>query len=644
MLLISWNVAGLSTTLQRIDKDYSAQSLQSSQTTSPSSVSSNAKANPDANKKLNSKHPKKKTNHAFSYFLKKHGSPDILCIQEHKIPHTQLSSRSEPYNCTDIEGYESFWSCCTDRTVKKGFNGVVTYAKIGTVQNATCAPFNDPTLDNQGRCVMTDHGSFVVFNVYVPCGGAMPLSYKMKFLNVLQRCMDVQRREKHKKVILVGDLNISHTGLDKHWRFRSVYVNSIIDEVEKYNLNKNQATNDNNKPSLPTSSLSPISKWKIDVTKHWKNIEKALSTIEAIPVTTKNITTGSTFEKFRARVTIRKGGETQESLRKVFIGKSESSPEECLYYFTYPKVVYFDVDLQKELIAREENVIPLDILYEVMSKIASVDWGTSTLEQIANSEDVLSHPSSSPTIGWLTDVIENNNMVDAFRFVHPNAKGRFTCWNQRTNARFENMGTRIDYTLVDKSIAKYINKDEDCNKLRCCNYPINKDKDTNNKSHNTDEAAFHAATASGQFQGAAYHGGGIADASTAALETQFLGDPHTGIIYTPPSYSDHIAVSLFLNHDDWHKQHFSTSLALDVKCPYTKKTQPHKSQTSISSFFGKSSSSSSPSSSTPSTSQEMKRKPSVKQGKAFSNKKTKNKNRVSSKNSILSHFTVGNTK
>jgi exonuclease III len=46
-------------------------------------------------------------------------------------------------------------------------DGVVTYAKIGTVQSADSTPLNDPELDNQGRCIMTDHGNFVLFNVYV---------------------------------------------------------------------------------------------------------------------------------------------------------------------------------------------------------------------------------------------------------------------------------------------------------------------------------------------------------------------------------------------------------------------------------------------------------------------------------------------
>lgn len=45
-------------------------------------------------------------------------------------------------------------------------------------------------------------------------------------------------------------------------------------------------------------------------------------------------------------------------------------------------------------------------------------------------------------------------------------------------------------------------------------------------------------------------------------------------------------MSLLLNNE-WDKEYVKCTLQLDSKCNQTKKTQPHKSQTSISSFFGK---------------------------------------------------------
>jgi hypothetical protein len=103
--------------------------------------------------------------------------------------------------------------------------------------------------------------------------------------------------------------------------------------------------------------------------------------------------------------------------------------------------------------------------------------------------------------------------------------------------------------------------------------------------HLTEEAALVAATANGRFQPVSFEGGGIQEASQEALDSQF-GAPHTGMIYTPPSFSDHIAVSLLL--DDGL---FQTDLLLDANDSSTKKSQPHKLQTSIASFFGSASTS-----------------------------------------------------
>lgn len=568
MFILSWNVAGLSTTLQRIQRDYNSQSVSY------------------RNKQQHKKREKLPQNHAFSYFLSRHGSPDIVCIQEHKISLSQLSSRSEMLGASTLEGYESFWSCCVDPQ-QKGFHGVCTYAKVGTVIAADAAPLGSSELDAQGRVCMTDHGCFVVFNVYAPSGGAMPLSYKMKFLNALRRVMRYQKEERGKKVILVGDLNIVHQREDTHWEYRSVHVDRILKEVREYQEAMNDSADGKKQHAYVPNNVvategvvkgdhfcshKSIPKWKLDLGKNWMKIAYALQTMEAVPVTTKNVATGTTFEKFRVRVRI-------DNKFTAFIGRVESTKEDALAYFCFPQRTYFDHDSKEERVSRDANVVSIDILGELMSKIAKVEWSSKELRSISEMDD--SCYKSSPPAHWLNEVLEEDKMVDAFRSSYPHAQGRFTCWNQHTNKRFENKGFRIDYTLLDRSMLDYI--DTGPNKsLRCCKYPSHKFDD--------EEAALHAATASGSFEGASYEGGGIATASQAALDTQF-DCPHTGIIYTPPSYSDHVAVSLLLK-SGWTQLHMPSKLVLDGKDLGTKKAQPHKSQKSISSFFANTSSSS----------------------------------------------------
>ena len=61
---------------------------------------------------------------------------------------------------------------------------------------------------------------------------------------------------------------------------------------------------------------------------------------------------------------------------------------------------------------------------------------------------------SSPARAWMRSFLKDQQLVDAFRLFHALDKHKYTCWNQQTGARLTNYGTRIDYILVDESIAR----------------------------------------------------------------------------------------------------------------------------------------------------------------------------------------------
>merc|ERR1719491_2655108 len=103
-------------------------------------------------------------------------------------------------------------------------------------------------------------------------------------------------------------------------------------------------------------------------------------------------------------------------------------------------------------------------------------------------------------------------MVDVFRKFYPEAEARFTCWSQFTNSRYSNEGGRIDFTIVDKALINHVEPLND-KPLRC-----GKELHPNPLG---EEAALMAATAGGLFQAGSFAGGGIADATKRALDTQF---------------------------------------------------------------------------------------------------------------------------
>jgi exonuclease III len=515
-------VAGLSTTAQRIHETYHAEaaSSMSMEMTKPSSFT-------------------QKTS-SLAYYMNRH-QIDIFCLQEHKISLSQLSHRSEPVRCSSPDGYESFWS----PTTPTGMNGVVTYARKGLTISATARPFTgeDDELNDQGRCIMTDHGEFCLFNVYAPCNGGHSVEDKMRFLHALRRAM----KDCKKPVILVGDLNITHRGIDKYWKDRTDVIEDILD---------NTCTN--------TDEI-----WKQEVVKAWPRILSALQTQKVVPTETTNPITGAKYSRYRLLCTL------PDTQQKIYLGKHESKPEYCQWSLHLMETTYVCPETGITKLSSKANTLSLSTLAELMAKIAGIVWDEQTLRTIADSIDGVC--LQNPPRRWLDTITEEDNMIDVFRYLYPTARGRYTCWNQNTNRRYENEGCRIDYILISKSLVSRLdNNDDDVEKTN----PISK-LWSPNPAHDplSEEAALSAATANGAYRPVSFEGGGIVDVEKPVLELQFRL-PHTGMIYTPPSFSDHIAVSVVLKMEssNWGNQ----TLQNDRN---TKRTQPHKSQLSISSFL-----------------------------------------------------------
>ena len=404
---------------------------------------------------------------------------------------------------------------------------------------------------------MTDHGHFVLFNVYVP-NGIHP--NKMNFLQALQNSMRVQR-ESGKHVVLVGDMNLKIHKRDIYWRHRVVNVDELLLGQQQQQHQQPQEEG-SQQCSDEQSTTTPPTIWKTDVQTHWDKITTVLETIEAMPCTTTNPNTKQTFNRWRARVKLADDKYT-------ILGSYEESAEDALFPYTFCELSYEDSSTNTRTICRKKNVLSIEVLTELMSKIINISWNPQTQREIADSKEADLNPDS-PAYVWMKTLLEEDGMVDVFRHIYPDAEGRFTCWHQQKNKRYINEGGRIDFTLVDTALLDHV--DTSGGGLRC-----------GTKSHDDpfgDEAALMACTSNGMFQPPSFSGGGIGQVSKRALDSQF-GEPHTGMIYTPPSYSDHIAISLLM------KKSFNDvvgQLTLQSNAP-TRKSQPHKKQKSMMSFL-----------------------------------------------------------
>lgn len=152
---------------------------------------------------------------------------DILCVQETKITREMLDS-----SVATVEGYHMFFSFC--RT-QKGYSGVCTFVRKGVpviaaqdgltgaiseagdaiVANPLTEEYSDfADLDREGRAMITDHGSFLLLNIYAPCGSDSRYEFKLKYHNLLESTCLMLRNIHSKPVIVVGDLNVAHRVID----------------------------------------------------------------------------------------------------------------------------------------------------------------------------------------------------------------------------------------------------------------------------------------------------------------------------------------------------------------------------------------------------------------------------------------------
>ncbi|RDL31516.1 uncharacterized protein BP5553_09725 [Venustampulla echinocandica] len=118
----------------------------------------------------------------------------------------------------------------------------------------------------------------------------------------------------------------------------------------------------------------------------------------------------------------------------------------------------------RNLIAAGKRVILTGDLNISREAIDSAKAEEELKKQGLGSEHFVSTPSrrilnqlllGGKVIGDRDDGRESPVMVDICRRFHPNRRGMFTCWEQRTNARPGNFGARIDYVLCSQDMLNW---------------------------------------------------------------------------------------------------------------------------------------------------------------------------------------------
>lgn len=469
---------------------------------------------------------------------------DILCLQEVKGNLQKLeSSEAQALFAAKEPEFDSFFSLCTANTEGGGlgFNGVATFAKKGLTLTANSKPFGQSDLDVQGRCIVTDHGSFILFNVYAPYDGmrATRLGLKMRFLKALQMKMDEAR--KIKPVVLVGDLNLKY-------RIQDVCAGSRRVDLQRLFAVEQQA-------EVP--DIMKRLHHQLVTLGGLRTLKQALS-----EVISQEFGACDKDGKRKVRVLVRHP-QTNELKRL--------NPGELWHQDQVDAFAPFEENSTSEYTAKTKDTLYLHELQLFTETLLDMKWTKQDVDELAQfAHGAVYAGGALCTKQWMERLLDT--MQDSFIVANgPQVSERYTVWNTRTNERYINAGSRIDFILVDPELtvggrsAKLVGCDCDseiCQKPKIC--------------------ALQACTAFGRWQPAPMQGGGLPEATTADFNTQFrTQSAHTGIIYTPPTCSDHVAISCVLQ---FNASGGEEKLVLNTKDPATKASRPYARQLSLMDF------------------------------------------------------------
>jgi exodeoxyribonuclease-3 len=131
--------------------------------------------------------------------------PDVLGLQETRAMPEQLESElREP------DGYRVWFHPAE----KKGYSGVALYSRTEPVA-VTLGGLGEDRFDSEGRLIIADYGSFLLYAGYFPNGGndLSRVPYKLEFSEAVLRHAEAQRAA-GRSVVICGDVNTAHREID----------------------------------------------------------------------------------------------------------------------------------------------------------------------------------------------------------------------------------------------------------------------------------------------------------------------------------------------------------------------------------------------------------------------------------------------
>ena len=125
---------------------------------------------------------------------------DFFCLQETKLQPDQITM--------DLPGYYQFWNSAE----KKGYSGTAIFTKHEPL--SVNYGIDVERHDHEGRVITLEYPDFYLVDVYVPNArrDLERLEYRMDWEDCFREY--VSSLDKHKPVIICGDMNVAHEEID----------------------------------------------------------------------------------------------------------------------------------------------------------------------------------------------------------------------------------------------------------------------------------------------------------------------------------------------------------------------------------------------------------------------------------------------
>lgn len=140
--------------------------------------------------------------------------PDVIALQETKLPTLGPSKKHEEHLAEYFEGYSYVWRS-SQEPARKGYAGTMFLYKDKYSPQVFYPEIKAPdTMDSEGRIITLDFGDFYLTQVYTPNAGDGLRRLRERQVWDEKYAEYLQSLDKEKPVLATGDYNVAHKEID----------------------------------------------------------------------------------------------------------------------------------------------------------------------------------------------------------------------------------------------------------------------------------------------------------------------------------------------------------------------------------------------------------------------------------------------